>query len=381
MSQPPAARPLARFSNFVLDRRNRRVLQTSCPISEELFSLLEFQSEIEESGLRFLQNRSGCCASDAAIVYPKFQAFIRQAKTFFIPAETLHHRARPLFYYYAFLNLAKSLLCTQQPALFLSSDRFRHGLSEHHRGGDFQDETVGVNQDGVFCELYNAVVGKRVMPGTEFKIVDMLRFISDIAFDPETGGSSVVFAMGKSRKIYDKDEKTFWPLLAVYGFKKLANNHAPVLTDFMNYFEEVSVDWRSRERIFDIMGSGSPNWAYFQGKRVYSNDSQGLEQFKTDIAPLCTEYFTPTVHSGEMEFHLAPPIGPNYEYPWNEFLAGYVCYFYLGSLVRYHPSYLESLLRTRVAWTLESFTKSSAETLLRHVASLILGEIVVLNRR
>jgi hypothetical protein len=129
------------------------------------------------------------------------------------------------------------------------------------------------------------------------------------------------------------------------------------------------------------MANASPYFTYLQGKRVYNNDQEGLAEYRADIAPLCARYFAPTVHPEEIDFILSPPLGPNHEYPWNEFLAGYVVYFYLGSLVRYHPAYLESLLKTRTAWTLESFTKSSAETLLRHIVSLILGEIIILCRR
>ena len=100
-----------------MGKRGGRKLQTSCSFAEELFSLIEFYSEIEDSGRQVFQKCGGCSATDAAIVHPKFQASIRQAKTFFTPAETPHHRARPSFCYYAFLNLAKALLCVHRPSL------------------------------------------------------------------------------------------------------------------------------------------------------------------------------------------------------------------------------------------------------------------------
>jgi hypothetical protein len=381
MTSHPVARLAARFDHVVMDKRTCRSLETSCPIAEELFSLLEFHSEVEDGGRQFLQKRSGCSAAEAAAIHPKFQAFIRQAKTFFVPAETLHHRARPLFYYYAFLNLAKALLCAYRPALFLSSDKFGHGLRESHKGGDFRDEGALVANDGVFCELYHTLKGKRIAAGTELCIGEMLGRIRDVAYDPGAGGSIASLAAGRSRRIFDNDCRTFWLLLAVSDFKRLCNSYGPAFGDLMNYFEEVSLDWRSEERLFNIVATASPDFAYLQSKKVYSNDEKGLDEFATDMEPLCTKYFAATVHLEEYDFVLSPPLGPNHEYPWDEFLAGYVGYFYLGSLVRYHPAYLESLLKTRAAWTLESFTKSSAETLLRHVVSLIMGEIIKLRRR
>lgn len=138
MTSLPAARVPVRYLTHNFDKRVSRQLSTSAPISEEIFSTLEFHSEIDEIGWKFLQANAGCTESEAKTIYPKFQAFVRQAKTFYIPAESLTHRARPLFYYYAFLNLAKALLCVKSPNLFLSSDKFTHGISEYTRWDVFR---------------------------------------------------------------------------------------------------------------------------------------------------------------------------------------------------------------------------------------------------
>jgi hypothetical protein len=103
--------------------------------------------------------------------------------------------------------------------------------------------------------------------------------------------------------------------------------------------------------------------------------------FFSDFDVAFKKYFESTVYKEPFDFHLSLPIGKNFEYPWNEFLAGYVVCFYLGSLVRYHPAYLESLLQTKESWKLEVFTKSASQTILRRSLAYILNEIYILVSR
>src|SRR3989344_3093763 len=62
--------------------------------------------------------------------YPAVSAFIKQAKTYYDSAKTLHHRAASLNYYYCFLNLAKAAIICNSPRLH--NKGFVHGLSGRH---------------------------------------------------------------------------------------------------------------------------------------------------------------------------------------------------------------------------------------------------------
>jgi hypothetical protein len=381
MSPLPKARIPHGYLDYNLDRRDVRQLSTSAPIVEEIFSALEFYSEIDDVGLKFLQEKAGCTEDQSKIIYPKFQAFARQAKTFFIPAESLHHRARPLFYYYAFLNLAKALLCVKNPRLFLSSDKFSHGILEKHYGAKFSDEGVEICDKGVFVELYNALTGIRLPKDTKLNIQEMLKYSTDTCFDYETKTGDLNIARGKCRMCFDVENKNNWPLIALFGFNELESKSPQAFTQFQSVFEEVKIEWQIGERLFDIMRSSLGNWRFFQSRKIYAFSVEGKKMFFSDFDAVFKKYFESSVYKEAIDFHLSLPIGSNFEYPWNEFLAGYVVCFYLGSLVRYHPAYLESLLRTKESWKLEVFTKSASQTILRQALAHILNEIYVFERR
>jgi hypothetical protein len=65
----------------------------------------------------------------------------------------------------------------------------------------------------------------------------------------------------------------------------------------------------------------------------------------------------------------------------NEVLAIYAVMFYLSSLVRYRPNYLESLLNHKPAWLIENFVNSTPETFLKMMVSKIVGTDFVFRRR
>ena len=331
--------------------------------------------------MKFIQTNGNCTEAEAKIIYPKFQAFIRQAKTFYIPAKSLHHRARPLFYYYAFLNLAKALLCLKAPNLFLNSDRFSHGISEHHSGGKFSNESADVSENGVFAELYKALKGVRLPKSTKLNIQEMLKYSTDICFDYESKSADLNIARGKSLACFDEDAKNRWTLIATLGLTELETKSPAAFTQFHSVFEEVQLPWEICERVFEITKVQMPGWRFFQSRKVYAQTPEGRKLFFDDFDPVLDRYFEATVYNEPIQFHLSLPIGSAFEFPWNEFLAGYVVYFYLGSLVRYHPAYLESLLQTKDSWKLESFTKCANETMLRQVLGYILKEVLVFERR
>src|SRR5208282_4476057 len=172
-------------------------------------------------GIKFLQDKAACTAGQSKIIYPKFQAFVRQARTFFIPAESLHHHARPLFYYYAFLNLAKAVLCVKNANLFLASDKFSHGILESHTGAKFSDEGIKICDKGVFAELYKALTGIRLPKNTTLNIQEMLKYSTDIGFDYETKTGDLNMARGKCKMCFDVEGRNSWPLIAMIGFTEL----------------------------------------------------------------------------------------------------------------------------------------------------------------
>src|SRR6266568_3541817 len=95
--------------------RNRPVMFTSNDIEYELWSTLEYYSEVEEVGLNLIQARGLQPQSDHQEIFKHFRAFVRQAKSYYGSAKALHYRSSSLLYYYCFLNLVKAYLLLQDP--------------------------------------------------------------------------------------------------------------------------------------------------------------------------------------------------------------------------------------------------------------------------
>jgi hypothetical protein len=67
--------------------------------------------------------------------------------------------------------------------------------------------------------------------------------------------------------------------------------------------------------------------------------------------------------------------------PMREPLAIYAVFYFLSSLVRYNPDFLESLLASRDSWIIERFVQSAHITLLLYMRNLIHGTNFVYTSR
>src|SRR5438309_5352448 len=105
--------PVARsFDGWIrLPVSKRRALQyTVIDTEHELWSALEYYSEVEEAGLNLIQTKGLQPQSLHQEIFKYFQAFVRQAKSYYGSAKALHYRSSSLLYYYSFLNLVKPYL-------------------------------------------------------------------------------------------------------------------------------------------------------------------------------------------------------------------------------------------------------------------------------
>jgi len=95
-------------------------------------------------------------------------------------------------------------------------------------------------------------------------------------------------------------------------------------------------------------------------------------------------YFSVHYYDDNKDFDLALPYQDTTHttpIPMNEVLAIYAVMFYLSSLVRYRPNYLEALLNHKPAWLIENFVNSTPELFLRILVSKIIGTDFVFRRR
>jgi hypothetical protein len=156
-------------------------LRTSCTAEEEIFGALSFYCDVEEAGKKFVRAITGFEGVQCDDTYDLFQAFVRQGQTFYSSATQLHYRASPLFFYYAFLNLAKAYITLRKPDLFGSP--LRHGLTHRYESkASFDTQVVHVLDTGVFPQLYEILTGKKLPKPCSLRVVDLLGYLTDITF-------------------------------------------------------------------------------------------------------------------------------------------------------------------------------------------------------
>lgn len=303
---------------------------------------------------------------------------MRQGQTFYSSAVKLHHRASPLFYYYAFLNLAKACISLRTPDVFSFS--LNHGISHHYDPGtDFASQTINSRSTGVFPSLYELLTEIALPRECSFNVANLLGYLTDITFEyQEAGFGTPSMAPVKSRLFVNQlDENTFdgWAVVAVGQKEKLAGR-TYALTRFFDYFEEVELGKADCERMFQLSPPDRQTYRFFQGKTVYHVDdaTNSFKELHSDVRKAVSLLFMPSVFHEEGDFYFSFPLADKPELPMDEFLAGYLLFFYLGSLVRYHPDYLEQILRSKEAWIIQRFTSSCAVTLPRRISIFLLQQ-------
>src|SRR5262249_36884580 len=150
---------------------DKQALNCSRDVRGEILASIDMYAEIKDGGEELLKAHGHENLSQA---YLRFQAYVRQAKTFYEAAETLHHRASPLNYYYSFLNFFKALIFLSDPAF---TDPFlHHGLTPKVSNGPLRDQQIEVRSDGAFPKLYKLVTDQPISTGTNLKITDLLGY-------------------------------------------------------------------------------------------------------------------------------------------------------------------------------------------------------------
>jgi hypothetical protein len=161
-------------------------MKTSTEPVTDLWNILEFYSEIPKSagGLLNVDPTSKVGKTTISL----FRAFVRQSKNYWTAAEALPLRSSALLFYYAFLNLAKALLLAKG-RITINDRRIAHGIGydTSRLQSHFNAEQIS-SQNGVFDRLYEYFCHSNLSYRTDFHIVQLLRYCSDITFQVEQAG-------------------------------------------------------------------------------------------------------------------------------------------------------------------------------------------------
>lgn len=375
-------RQITGYINQHLNIRNTQGLVTSGVIDDELWIILEYFSEIEDTGLTFLKNNGIANLALRKKTFRHFQAYVRQAKNYYYSAKTLSPRSSGLLFYYCFLNLAKAAIVIKEPSI--GGKRISHGISyKIENNSKFSEQGVKVLSDGIFPKLYSWYFGKKIKP-TTLKIPILLNYCTDINYQCRMAGlykTKILY----SRYVHcvNKNQKKSWSLLAIPEASILLK-YPKSTKGIIDNYEKVNVPQQNCRELFNLSALEQSHFIFLQSKEIpWMSDNIPAElEVRSETLKLLSEVFQTYYYDDKRaDFVISLPYLPNKQIRMDEPIAIYLIMFYLSSLVRYNPQYLEGLLNKKEVWLIDSFVKSCSTTFLRIMVSRIVGTDYIIDRR
>jgi hypothetical protein len=349
-------------------------------IADEMFLILRHIAEVTDEGVRVIKSHSpGLSDADAKTRHPKVRAFIRQAENFYRAGHRTPYRTSALLYYYAFMNLVKASLAARG----ISYDPY-HGLSRTDPMADDLDKLgVDIKSGGVFPALYQTEFGKAWPTGLQPRIGRLLVYVTDIGFQCQRTGlaspGSSPIAPCKLRVVVNDDpaKKECWLELAVRRELDITS----CTTMFTNVFEEVALSpYDARER-YAFYAEALPVYRFYQSTVLPFPGQTPVSALRTLLYSALDSAVEPLYVGTELDLMVSGPYAAgNLSSPMSELVAIYLVMFYLGSLVRYAPDYLDDLLGAKNSYVLESFVNSAPHVALRALTARIAGENFIFDR-
>ena len=216
---PRAARRASGFLRTIDAPVIRRYeLGSNLSAKDEVFGWLDYVAEVEDVGVKFLRDRGHTASPQKS--FRLFQAFIRQAKAFYVSAENLDHRSSPLNSYYSFLNLAKAYILVNQPQF--TGRRSGHGLGFKLRRGKLSNQFVTAGKSGVFHSFYREMMGIQLKHSVQLNIATLIGYCSAISLEYQMGGFGPQrISPTKIAILSDQNANDSWLLVGIRNFEIL----------------------------------------------------------------------------------------------------------------------------------------------------------------
>lgn len=367
-----------------LSKRNIQRLDASSLIDDELWILLEYQSEIEDIGIKFvIQN--GVRKQNAKTIYKHFQAYVRQAKNYYYSAKQLHPRSSGLLYYYCFLNLAKAGLIIKDPGI--AGRKIRHGISCLPKDfSKLKSQTVKVlNDGGVFPKLYEWYFNQSIKPQS-LNVQKLLTYCTDISYQNLIAGfGNCKLLQGYYVHLVDVNQNPHkgWPLIGIATFNQCDVYKKSFELLYKN-FERVKVPQFNGREYFEIEPLQLRAFTFFQSKKMFdwtTNDIPPTLESRDLVLSTIGQLIQTNYYKSNFDYYITIPYIASNQILMDETLAIYLIMFYLSNLVRYNPKYLEELLSKKEAWIIDSFIRTCPLAYLRSMISRIVNTDFVLSSR
>jgi hypothetical protein len=365
-------RPLSGWMGYILTT-NGQALHTSDDIDSELWSLLQYYSEVTEIGISLIRRRGFNAPMDKKI-YFAFRASVRQAYNYWEAAKKLNPRSAALLYYYCFLQLSRAYILLHEPTEILGK-RPHHGLTvDLSVSKPFIQQKVSVKPSGIFPLFYKIFTDNPIDP-QELSIQRCLSYCSDISHQYTSGGFGLK-SIYEARLVMAVNEinKNAWGIIALAGGLINLSKYPRASTPIAKAYQQIELPNQMTNELFNIKGNMHPYYEYLQeiNTHPYLGESIIPEwQIRGTIEDSFKAVLDHTYFLDESSFTIARPYKPRSETWMREAISIYIVMFYLSNVVRYQPDYLDHLLDTKEAWLIEGFIKSSPLTFLRNMIAKI----------
>src|SRR5260370_10665479 len=238
----PAARPCDGWVRFPISDY-MVMLNIRIDIEKELWSALEYYSEVEEVGISLLQAR-GLPQSQHQEILKYLQAFVRQAKSYYSSAKVLHYRSSSLLYYYSFLNLVKAYILLRDPNRMMgrTARAVVHGLSYRSRTNntDFLHEVIKV-VEGIFPTFYEMQTGTTISTTQKstLNIISLFSYCSDMQHQYVSAGyGSTKLLPSLATIVTDRSVNQAWSIIGIPALNDL-NSFLSAQRNFLQTYQEV----------------------------------------------------------------------------------------------------------------------------------------------
>jgi hypothetical protein len=314
----------------------------------------------------------------------EFRAYVRQAEGFYRGACVLPWKSSPLNYYYSFMNLAKASAVAfghlaPQPAE--CPRMLKHGLSARVVPNTPAKWKITVQRaDGIFGLLYQATIGIPIPDGTELNARELLGYVPSISWQLAKSGTGTAQGWWPCHWVFLTQGDQLWDVIGILRGADLSQL-PPALSGLYQELSAEAAKPLARETLglqavqaqaLRFLQRTTPLPAREPGKYNASSIEQSL---RVAILYCVFEHLDST----DFQFCIGLPYSTAAGLvPMNELVASYAVMYFLRSVVRYHPDYMDKIGESTDAWLIESFVKSAPLSLLRHLVALALGHTLII---
>lgn len=390
-------RPASKYLEMRFAHNSIEITKTDGDLADELWLSLHHAAEVQSVGIELLKthNSKRVELTDELLLeeWRELRAYLRQAETFYRAAAGLSWISSPLNYYYSFLNLAKAscLLAGVFPeredvgdsVAEVTPRRVRHGLFEKIVFPDRWTVTVGSVTD-VFPLYYELVLKQPIGSKSVLEVHDLLGYSLPIGWQLRKS------SYGDKARAFP----AYWALVGngshswdLVGLPSgVPSQYIPAA--FFDQYDEVehlSIKDFVR-RAFGIAAVTAAGIRFFQRRIPYPSGEGGEFHsgiLGTDFRAAMDHHAFPNLSDEIHQFIFSarcPNADGTLSVAMSPEIATYATWFFLSSLVRYHPEYMDKISTSSDAWLIESFVKSAPLDLLRMMTSRILDYSLVMLR-